>query len=585
MLLLFFFFFFFLQIQSCPLTDEYLSRCHCGILTNGESYIKCEENSLNEIPKFKRSFPYDELILSNNHIKYLTASSFNNIKTIKRINLYGNTLSYIDEDLLRFLGNYLEELILTGDTEIDSLEFLTRYPLKKLRILKLNHFNLNQLNLQNLFLNMTKLEILHLQSCQIKQLPQLNHVQMLNLENNFLSKSLFLSSTYSYINLANNQLSSIILQNNPNLISLNLSKNFLQEFYSLTISNKKLFNLDLSFNQLSTIDWTILNENLTYLNLSSNDFQQIQINSYPKTLLSLDLSSNQLKTLEKTSLYDQLTYFNLNDNLLECNCHLKWLTNLTISPLYTCSLSNDFQCQSMLIPRLVNFNITFAKISTKIGLLIEWILIDNYQTLSSIEISVDQMLLKFPSNQTRLFLSNEIQSNKYYYVCLILIHKYSRDKYCRDVQTWEPIIVNNIDFQENEMILSEKKSDHHVFLLFIGTCIGGLLTFILLLTCCYLCYQIRKYKTSHGQPVYEQCSQHYPYPVYHCPHHQIIYNSENLSNSTDSSHIETPLPITQNHHHHAKHIYQTIDSQDFQTLRGQNYQLFQLWNQSLKHKR
>ena len=52
------------QTNSCPLTDEYLSRCHCGILTNGDSYIKCEENSLNEVPKFKRSFPYDELIIN-----------------------------------------------------------------------------------------------------------------------------------------------------------------------------------------------------------------------------------------------------------------------------------------------------------------------------------------------------------------------------------------------------------------------------------------------------------------------------------------------------------------------------------------
>jgi len=92
-------FVFIFQIKSCPLTDEYLSRCHCGILTNGESYIKCEENSLNEIPKFKRSFPYDELILINNNIENLTSTSFDNIKTIRRINLYGNKLSFIDENL------------------------------------------------------------------------------------------------------------------------------------------------------------------------------------------------------------------------------------------------------------------------------------------------------------------------------------------------------------------------------------------------------------------------------------------------------------------------------------------------------
>ncbi|CAF1128609.1 unnamed protein product [Adineta steineri] len=586
MLLLFFFIFFFHfllnQIDSCPLTDAYLSRCHCGILTNGESYIKCDEKSLNEIPKFKRSFPYDELILSNNNIKLLTSSSFDNIKTIKRINLYGNFLSYIDEDLLRLLGNYLEELILTGDNEINSLEFLTRYPLKKLRILKLNQFNLQNINLEKIFSNMTKLEQISLQTCQIQQIPQLNQVQILNLENNFLTNSLFLSTIYTSLNLANNQITSIILQNNPNLISLNLSKNFLQEFYSLTISNKNLQTLDLSFNQLSSIDLTILNDNLTYLNLSSNQIQQLKFLSYPKSLLSLDLNSNQLKTLENNSLYEQLNYLNLDSNPLECNCHLKWLTNLTRKPLWPCASSN-FQCQSMLIPRIITFNITYIKTSIDNGLLIEWTLIDNYHTLFYFELSIDHMLERLSINQTRVYITNNIQFNQYYYICLILIHKYSRDKYCRDIQTIHPIIMNNIKFNDNEIIFKKTQTDNHIYLLLIGICIGGLLTFILLLTCCYLFYQIRVYRNSNSQPVYEKCSQHLHYPIYHCPHHQIIYNSENLSNSTDSTHMDNATLSTAKNN--SKHIYQTIDNQDYHSLRKQHYQVFELWNESLKHKR
>ena len=134
---------------------------------------------------------------------------------------------------------YLEELTLTGDNQINSLEFLTHYPLKKLRLLKLDQFNLREINLQKIFSNMTKLEIIYLNSCQLKQIPNLNHIQILNLEKNFLSNRIFLSTFYHHLNLANNQISSIILQNNPNLISLNLSNNHLNEFYSLTISNKK----------------------------------------------------------------------------------------------------------------------------------------------------------------------------------------------------------------------------------------------------------------------------------------------------------------------------------------------------------
>jgi hypothetical protein len=245
MFLFFILFLQFNQIKSCPLTDNYLSRCHCGILTNGESYIKCDEKSLDHIPQFKRSFPYDELILSNNNIQNLTSSSFDNIKTIRRINLENNSIAFIDHDLLRLLGNYLEELIITGDNQINSLEFLTRYPLKNLRVLKLNQFNLTKLNLEKIFFNMTKLEIVYLRSCQLKQIPKFSNVQILDLENNEISNSISLSTTYTHLNLAKNFISSIILQNNSQLISLNLSKNHLNKFLMFSIKNRNLKDLNL----------------------------------------------------------------------------------------------------------------------------------------------------------------------------------------------------------------------------------------------------------------------------------------------------------------------------------------------------
>jgi hypothetical protein len=317
----------------------------------------------------------------------------------------------------------------------------------------------------------------------------------------------------------------------------------------------------------------MLNDNLTYLNLSYNHFKQIQFNTYPKSLLSLDLNSNQLQTIENNHLFQQLIYLNLKHNPLDCDCHLKWLTNLTIQPLWTCS-SSGFQCQSMFQPRLMTFNITYLTT----GLLIEWTLMDIYHTISYLEIHLEQMSEKLPANQTRVFISNNIQFNKHYHVCLILIHKYSRDKYCRDIITLNPV-VKQMKFQENEMIFQEEKSDNQLYFLLIGTCIGGVLTFILLLTCCYLCYRIHHFKNSKGQPMYEKCSQNFQYPIYHCPHHQIIYNAENLSTSTNSSHMDTSL------NNNPKHIYQTIDNQDYCSLNRQQYQIFELWNQSIKHKR
>ena len=591
---MFFFFFYFTllilidPIQTCPLTDEYLSRCHCEILTNGESFIKCNEHSLDEIPKFKRSFPYDELHLINNHIHRLPSNSFDNIKTIRRINLQGNSLSLIDDNLLRLLGNYLEELTLTGDDHLDSLEFLTRYPLKNLRILKLDHFNLSKLDLKKIFFNLTKLEILSLSSCQLTELPHLPSVQRLNLENNLFINTIFLSTTSQHVNLANNQISSIILQTNENLISLNLSKNRLNEFYSSTISNKKLQTLDLNDNQLSFIDWTISIDGLISLNLSSNRFQKINFNSLPKSLQILDLHSNQLKTIEKNSLFERLTFLDLNHNPFDCNCQLKWLGNLmkkfNRTTTWTCA-SSDFKCQIM--PRVIFFNITYITTPIESGLFIQWLIADRSRSIHHLEISIEQPFRlsgKISSEQQYVFIGNGIQSNQLYHICLIVIHRYARDKYCRDIFTQIPI-VHAMKFQTNEIlfhqdnIINNKSNEQHLYLLLIGSCIGGLLTFLLLLTCCYLCYQIHQYQQSTQQQVtYEKCAQHYPYVT--CPHHQILYNSENISNSTDSTHMDTSLSTN-----HPKHIYQTIDSQDYSTVEQQHSQFVDLWKASVKQKR
>ncbi len=596
------------SIKSCPLTDNYLSRCHCGILTNGQSYIKCDEQSLNQMPIFKRSFPYDELILSNNKIQNLTHSSFDNIKTIRRINLENNSLSFIDHDILRLLGNYLEELILTGDHQINSLEFLTRYPLKNLRVLKLNQFNLSQMNIEKLFRNMTKLEIVSLRSCQLKRIPNLLNLQILDLENNQISNSIYLSTSYIHLNLAENFISSIILEKNYKLETLNLSKNSLKEFYLFSETNSNLKELNLSSNSLSSFDFSSLNDNLTNLNLDYNHLLSINLNDLPTKLISLslnhnlikqikfstkisslsslDLSFNQLKTIEKNIFFEKLTSLNLQDNPLQCNCQLEWLKKFNTST-WTCAapkrsfLSADFQCLTTKIPRIQTFNISYVKISSENGLFIRWSIIDEDQILDYIQISISEPFYlspKISSNQTEVFLSNSIQSNKKYHICLILFHKYARDKYCREFLTDQLLIILS---NEINSIRSNERFDMNLYMMLIGTCIGGLITFLLIFTCCYLCYHIHKYhlkkKNEKNNVSYYSRNANLHYPTYHsnaCPYHH-----ENLSNSTDSSHIDASLSTA-----NFKHIYQTIDSRDYSSLKPDT-QLFHLWNESLRQKR
>jgi hypothetical protein len=245
---------------------------------------------------------------------------------------------------------------------------------------------------------------------------------------------------------------------------------------------------------------------------------------------------------------------------------------------WTCSsnksfLSSNFQCS----PRILTFNISYVKVSSENGLFIQWSIIDEYKTLDYIQISISEPFYlspKISSNQTEIFLSNSIQSNKQYHVCLILLN----DKYCREYLTNQLIIISSNELQLNNQF------DMNLTMMLIGTCIGGLITFLLIFTCCYLCFQIHKYnikkKNEKNLSYYSSRNQNFHYPIYHSSHSTTCpYHHENLSNSTDSSQIDTSLSTT-----NFKHIYQTIDNQDYQSLK-RDTQLFHLWNQSLRQKR
>jgi hypothetical protein len=223
-----------------------------------------------------------------------------------------------------------------------------------------------------------------------------------------------------------------------------------------------------------------------------------------------------------------------------------------------------------------------VKISSENGLFIQWSIIDDDNILNSIQISISEPFYlspKFRSNQTEIFLSNRIQSNKQYHICLILLHKYARDKYCREFVTSKLIILT-----PNEILHSNSihQYDINLYMMLIGSGIGGIITFLLVFLCCYLCLQVHKIRLKKANDknlsfYSRNVSMHYP--VYHSHTTTCPYHHENISNSTDSSQIDTSLSTT-----NLKHIYQTIDSRDYSSLKREN-QLLDLWNQSLRQKR
>ncbi|CAF1341833.1 unnamed protein product [Didymodactylos carnosus] len=665
-------------VICCPLPDNYFKLCHCGILISGVNYIECDRESLHIIPPFKRSFPYDELILSHNLIENLTRTSFDNIKGIRRIYLDNNPIQFIDNDVLRLLGNYLEEFVISANDKFHSLEFLFKYPLKKLHTLKLTHFNLKDKQLtSSLFSNMTRLEILHIQYCQLKTIDFsqyiLNNLHTLDLQGNQLFY-LNLKSIISLknLNLANNNIEIV------NDVNINL----------VDIIPTNLIYLNLSSNHITNFNFFHKLKTLEILSLNNNSLKQLPDEfQLPLTLKSFDLSLNQLKIIKISTqkFFKQLTNLNLQQNPLECNCHLQWLykfimeqeqqTNYTnenddylikstfnnnnnnnsfyiSASKWMCSnnkkfLSSNFQC--ILSPKLISFNLTYIKAivlsKPTDGLLLQWQMNDltfvNYYQVSY-EIDHSQQLPLVVSNRlsiniSQLFITNILQYKRYH-VCLIIYHKFAKDKYCRDILTINIIKYSFQVISPNELLknadilllttttlsIDQKTSNPIAQIMLIGSCVGVFLTLILLFTCIYLCCKINRFNRKHSKSIHQgiyhpptsqcaavtfTCCEHHdkhksycstgqlfnfqhglsplpppPYPTstsYHHHHHHPIhvcqhYNTlEKTSNSTDSSHLDDSLHSTK----HQQHIYQEIANNN--TFDSNERETFDLWNMSI----
>ena len=307
------------SLKACPLkTVNIRSGCYCGIEIDGTNYIHCHPYSINNIPKFTRSYIHNKLNLSNNFIENLTNLSFNQLK-VQRIYLERNPIQYIDKRTFhKNLRHYLEELYIDTINN-NTLEFLCYGTWKKLRILKLSGFNLNQYQycfnklyyLEKLFIQHSEINII---SYHIYKLPFLFELSLTNNQIeyfNFDDQYLFYSSSIHILNLTSNQLR--IIPNNlhirmPNLITLDLSDNLIENF--------------LMIDQMSTLN----------INLSFNLINYIQINNDTNDQYLINLSNNPICTIETTINSSNILMNNLKN--LHCDCRLAYvieknLTNLS----------------------------------------------------------------------------------------------------------------------------------------------------------------------------------------------------------------------------------------------------------------
>ena len=346
----------YVKLQStCPVVvTQSQQRCKCGIKIDGHIYIYCARKQLNQLPKFTRSsILYDELILSGNSIRKITANSFNGLR-VKRLFLDDNPLEHIETNSFNELANYLEELIISVnyDSEIIASIGVSSYSSNKkpqlpptlfqnllnLKMIKLVGLEWNMMGVlkQNTFNRTRKLEIVNLIDCGIQRIEE--------------SSLSGLESSLKELNMDNNQLihaDDIFreIRKMKRIQILNLSRNrirsigrFMSNQDVSSVSTLNDLQLDLSFNAITQIDefgfgissfdiQSGLANSITKLNLNNNELTEHNLNFI-----------GQLLNLKELNLdYNKIQH--LPDNLFT---NMPKLEILTLKGNYLTSLNSEF---------------------------------------------------------------------------------------------------------------------------------------------------------------------------------------------------------------------------------------------------
>jgi Leucine-rich repeat (LRR) protein len=317
-------------------------------VSNNASYFKSQilleilDLSFNEIKYLDSNVTFQQLTslkalnLSNNRLKYIGENLFGYLRQLTELNLASNNLSLSMKNYFYNLG-YLKTLKL-GFNQINSTYFLESNPdIRNLEYLHLEHNKIDLIE-ENDFENFTKLKFLNLNSnpikiIQDKAFEKMNSLQSLKLSNTSI-KHLTLSSSLKELDLSYLNFSIFSKKDLSTLEWISLANARTNVSIGNFISNSTKY-IDFSFN---LFDFKILNvlgssmESLKLRQTSLHDLEDIYVRNLTN-LKFLDLSNNNLtfispKTFENTKL---LEYLDLSSNsIYEFEIDLKMLKYLNL---------------------------------------------------------------------------------------------------------------------------------------------------------------------------------------------------------------------------------------------------------------
>uniref|UniRef100_A0A1I7T8H1 LRRCT domain-containing protein n=1 Tax=Caenorhabditis tropicalis TaxID=1561998 RepID=A0A1I7T8H1_9PELO len=251
-----------------------------------------------EAGAFKELVNVEDILLNENEILELKSGTFEGLKKLRKLTIQSCGLETIEKGAFRGLEN-LEELILSHN-RIQNVNWAAFASLKNLRVLDLGSNLISNIELKS-FPKLEKLVLNNntidsMKSIKLKDLPSLivvmfdrNKIRSINDMDMF---GLTRSDRIETMSLAWNnltQISSKAFQHTPNLITLLLQHNQIQELSS-------------NSSTLIRTPFLAILKKLATLQLSANNLTIIRSDELPKSLINLALDHNVITKIEARAL-------------------------------------------------------------------------------------------------------------------------------------------------------------------------------------------------------------------------------------------------------------------------------------------
>ncbi|GAB6024241.1 TOLL-like receptor [Chamberlinius hualienensis] len=348
--------------KTFPLTYYYISKClltikNCSINCKISKYkyqkygISINVNCNNSTKFVYAKHDIDDIIKSNCLYNYssINAIELTNSNIVQLKTNFFCPIDFLNSKYLRLINNQLNDSTKLGFGNLNKCSSMSKCNLQTLETLNLKGNPLKILK-NNSFCHLKMLKNLDLSNCSLETIEadaffNLEKVKILKLDDNRLKQipiSFHLKSLDT-LNMTNNAITSIdnirhypmlylidFSYNKIRMIELNLFDEFKHSNISLYVDHNQITNvslsdvikskikiLDLSYNQLTEIDFHSIPPNLAYLLLKGNLFTKLTILHYFNDLTYIDLSRNKIETVLAINLPEYLVLLDLSHNLIK----------------------------------------------------------------------------------------------------------------------------------------------------------------------------------------------------------------------------------------------------------------------------